>query len=51
MTVTRFALLFLLLLGLAVIAFRKGRRRLAYTALTLIVLQLAFLIVAWLAFC
>ena len=38
MTVTQFALLFLLLPGLAVIGFRKGRRRLAYAALALIVL-------------
>lgn len=42
---------FLLLLGLTVIGFRKGRRWLAYTALALIVLLLAFLIMAWLDFC
>ena len=51
MTVTLFALFFLLLLGLTVIGYRKGLRWLAYTALALIVLLLAFLIVAWLDFC
>ena len=42
MTVTLFALFFLLLLGLTVNGYRKGLRWLAYTALALIVLLLAF---------